>query len=392
MVEDEQTMNSHVWPPTEQNSTPTTVEAKQATSPPVIIPTPYTPEQGVITITIPPLQSTTAKLSKQRAVVNSKTPTTKTKVELTEMDVTVTPTLARPIIACPTNNRNSCYIDSLLVALFGSSDVIIDSIFLLPRSAAIDPGSTDTVRTRFRNELCALVEGVRKPYTIKRVQTATKRVAGLRTILDQHRSASRFGSSAPQDSGELLMTMNGLLGADRLLHKYRVVVRGTNDLLSQNHMVVTTDRIEDAGFAHTIPLYAARRCNTTTDMLVDETDVVLDQPYGESAEQTFIRALTRRVFVPTLQSFAIIIDRVSSNGRIDHARVPVDQDVSGRTFHAAVLFKSGHYTCVYLDKQTRRFMLYNDVLPNTPTVIGADWATMCDATRVNEHATILVYN
>jgi len=279
----------------------------------------------------------------------------------------------------------------MLAALFAPCDPNIDALFLVCRQCVFTSTELEKTAHSLRKALLGIVNTMRMRCTDTRVKAVTKRVQQLRELVTTNDS-QRFDEASPQDSGELLLTLCGLLGVDSNVNSSRLVVQGTNNLLSDDNMVTTTDRLESVGVCVVVPMSTAVSASSTANMLISRDSAVLENPYLSK----YIRRVTTRTYVP-ITSFCLIIDRREGGASFDNRPIPINDEIimaGDRTFRLAsiVLYRAGHYTCCYRDSNINSWVLYNDAAKPSCVTIDTTLARTIQQTNAQTNATVLIYS
>jgi uncharacterized UBP type Zn finger protein len=263
----------------------------------------------------------------------------------------------------PRNQNNSCYLDSVLVALlYNPAAGVVATVLGGPwtsdhtRTLAAD----DTV-LRLQDTICALARclagGAAGPDPTAAVQT-------VRALLGQCRFATNFASRVQQDASEALYALVEL----RHLH----TGAGTREVTIAFDGVETTRRTEAASTVLSVHTWDAA-CSAA-ELLDQRSETTLETPYAVDGRLTR-RLATRSVYTPA-EYFVVHFDRTTSWRK----RAPTDDIVlpDGRAFrlHAAVLHQgasmsAGHYRAV-VRHVGGGWLLYDDLAHEHPVLPGLD--------------------
>jgi hypothetical protein len=296
-------------------------------------------------------------------------------------------------ISAPRNpTLSTCYIDSILIALFGSSDDDIEE-----RMTVSVRDTTDT--NRLTRTLLRIFQRSLWGTTLADTTTIVKHIQGQITLAS---TSDRFTSTQHQDAGQCLMTLLGVISCDTGLSVTNVLVTGYSSLRPLEAGFVTSRRAESTGYLHTIDIDDATICTGTIDMLSSTTVVSLEAPgYCHRtgiSQQWFDRKVESRQFVP-LGSFAIAVARVKMDWArdvhvLDSSPIMLDEfvvsDDEQYMLTACVLYHRRHYTCVF--QHAGKWFLYNDLVDQgQPAFVGHTWREACVAVDAATRATIICY-
>jgi hypothetical protein len=301
-----------------------------------------------------------------------------------------------PVIemSAPLNpTQSTCYLDSILVSLFGPSD--FDTTERLTMGMKDTPRSNRLMRTLLRH----FERGLWKRNGVD----TTKVVTHIQREIGQASTSDLFTSTQHQDAGQCLMTLLGVIGGDVGHSTTHVLVTGFSSMDDPNELgTVTSKRSESTGYLHSVDIDLAKKCATTSAFLISESHVSLESPgYCHTngiVMQWFDRKSEVRRFVPH-GSFAVNVARVKmdwSTGRqvLDSSQIVLDefttQGQSAYMLTACVLYRKRHYTCVF--QHESRWFLYNDLLHGgVPQFVGYTWDEARRATSATTRTTILFY-
>lgn len=260
-------------------------------------------------------------------------------------------------ITFPLNVMNSCYIDSVLVALFYQENQLISDRFLT--SESVGPILTD------------ITKSMRLTYSGKE-STTTDLVIQLRKILSSRKTEFSIdvNDGKQHDASEFLAILVRCLGLDNDQNKQQLRVFGTNEILIEfpTDLVLTTDRVDNLGIVLTIFDWTSD-CQLEQVLESKDDSHLLDAPFLDKQSDTlFYRKLTQTKFMPQ-DVFIIHFDRTSGGKlKTESVSVPESITISGKnyTLHACVLrsgttITGGHFTSII--KRNDTWMSYNDMFP-----------------------------
>jgi hypothetical protein len=308
-----------------------------------------------------------------------------------ETDEEKTPTI---VINAPKNpTKSTCYIDSILMGLYGPEDADTEKRTTIPLKDV--NVSNRLVRTLLRHFIRGLYGGRGIDTTV--VVTHIQREVSAASTSDV------FTSTQHQDAGQCLMTLLGVIGCDVGHSDTHVLVTGASSMNDPNEPeTVTSQRIESTGYLHSLDIDMAKKCVTSSDFLVSESHVSLEFPgYCHTngiVMEWFDQKTEIRRFVPH-GSFAINVARVkidwaTDRHLLDSSPIVLDEFTTSEesTFMltACVLYRHSHYTCVF--QHASKWYLYNDLTHGAvPQFVGHTWAEARKITSAATRTTIMFY-
>ena len=317
------------------------------------------------------------------------------------------------------NINNSCYIDSVLMALFGRSNNIVNKYILnKPISSLIEEknksivcGSTPEkdfkIRTLIQDELKRLAKIIRNEAnnnTNNNTQSQTSNMnntcTNLRKIIKHCKTNQSFASSDMQDAGEFLIYIFNIFNVQ--IMKLSKVVYVTNDLSPEpnvNKLVKVTSRVDTSS-----PIYII-------NLLGNEPEINLERYTGNIVEDAVLsednlykhqetkKKYRRKIDVSSILETSYLIFNVqrASGTHLSHKKLytpviaPENLIIGGKTqlFLTSIIThvgssSGGHYTCyvklssgdwIYYDDFATSYsdMIttvgdYNDMLRYTPSI------------------------
>ena len=302
----------------------------------------------------------------------------------------------------PTNMNNSCYIDSVLVALLMRPDPFTEYYVLNQKMEGAktatkyifgDVRSKDaSMRRIIQKTEKAITCGIRGEVIMSPKQI-TGKVNSLRKLLGACNFHTDIGSHDQQDASDFLNMLLEVFSMNDHIGAKHIIVRASNDLLSDDvapsDTVVTTSRVEDIGTVIYIDSWTSEDSSAT--ILRTHTDEILDDGYVFE-DEWYIRKITDIVYVPK-NFFIIHIDRTLTGNkntkpfeltefvRISETHVLA---LTAVVLHNGSSLDSGHYITLFKSAGDVWY-LYDDMIKHGPTKLRAiDFDSL--ASKYNMHS------
>ena len=156
----------------------------------------------------------------------------------------------------PMNHRNSCYIDSVLVALFVENNVMVTSMFLTSILPIADKpsqfiyGSTGKEDLKMRQRIQKTLIGIVKQ--LRQGQENEDGITNLRSLLGQCRFGSNFDSGDQEDASDFLAVLCQVFNVHDHQNQQTMQVFGSHDLVNTppKTATLTTDLTNSMGIVH----------------------------------------------------------------------------------------------------------------------------------------------
>lgn len=265
----------------------------------------------------------------------------------------------------PTNSRNSCYIDSVLVALFAMNNVLVTSMFLanvLPLSdkpSQFIYGKTGKEDLKMRRQIQKTLIGIVKQF--RQSYDDAGGIKNLRTLLGQCRFDSNFNAGAQEDASDFLAVLCQVFNIHDHQNEQTMQVFGSHDLVNTppKTTTLTTNLTNSMGIVHHVFEWESG-C-----LIKDTISHTLDSIVEPFSEQKFVRAITLTKFKPNF-FFAVHIDRTAT-GKLNRSPIFIETSIhtNGRNFKLISIvlhigcIGSGHYVCLIF--RDRKLLLYDDL-------------------------------
>jgi hypothetical protein len=264
------------------------------------------------------------------------------------------PELVAPSFRGLNYTKNSCYIDSVLLALLAIPNKIIDKNILdknlryvsKSKQKWINCGENDLHnRTRVQDELIRITNSMRG---LEEVRDCTQ----LRKYLANCPGSQPFHRTGMQDAGEFLLYIFNIFQVG-IMTKHRVTYV-TNSLANPPENVLQT--FEE--FQVSTPVYniSSTRLRSKepldiTTFLKDVEDAKLSAGNLYKHPDTGVK-YKRRIEINRIVSASYVVfnaQRLSPNGSVSQTRITIPEkiEIEGKVLklHAVIVHESHHYTC-----------------------------------------------
>lgn len=329
------------------------------------------------------------------------------------------PPIDKPVVDCligPVNLSNSCFVDSVLVALFYDADVFVTTYILeatlkkVTKSTQLifgDDATTDLKQRRqIQKHLQKFCDTMRMSHVRKCRRsvvptTLTEMVTTLRQLVSSGKlSGSNFANGQQHDAAEFLAAIASVFHLQTNVNKRLIQISGTNDLLTAvpTTQVVTSTREEEAGITHHVFDWSPE--TTTSSCLENVSDSgILDRAYCGVDGAEYNRYLTVSKFIPSI-FFIVHIDRTLRTApQVDKTSFIVEERLmaNGRYYnlmsivlHNGQSVSHGHYTALICLKQ--KWHHYDDAKGYVVPVEQEHFHDIDRRYNVGNHAVLLFYS
>jgi len=259
------------------------------------------------------------------------------------------------------NRRNSCYIDSVLVALFhDKNNKLVTSMFLekifslCKKQSQFVYGTTDEqdlkMRQHIQKTLIKIVKQIRGGYCDGDVNE----VSNLRTLLGKCRFLTKFDAGAQEDASDFMAVLCQVFNVHDKQNEQQMQVMGTHDLVNTppENMTLTTDVNNDIGLMYHVFDWKPG-CFIHNTLVSHKLDSGRVEPFSK---HHYVRAITTTEFKPKL-FFVVHVDRTTTGIHTNRSRIFVDSliNINKRKFkllsivlHIGSTIKGGHYISLIL--------------------------------------------
>lgn len=306
----------------------------------------------------------------------------------------------------PINKHNSCFLDSVLVALLFPDSVFVNLQILQATIPSVQKafvfGSNADSDYKYRQEtqksIQQITQMLRQPQTSDSNNDITVLVQHLRHLLHQGNFASLFNNGQQQDASEFMYAVFDIFHLNNNINSRKTTISGANDLLGTPAVdaVITVERIESAGVVLHVPQWSK---DTKINQLINtRSDVLLETPYTAKDKQQYTRLITEVTYLPSL-FFVIHIDRtLTPMKNLTPIQVTESVSTNGRLFHlmSVVLhdgtMRGGHYTSlIRTTKDTYKFYNGSNSSCTVTNIKEAQFSDMVESMQLNTRGTLFFY-
>ena len=246
-----------------------------------------------------------------------------------------------------TNFSNSCYLDSILIALFSSYHrVIVQLILQKDISRLKKQWKGDTSRLQYELfELAKYISG-----STNEEEKTCNRLRNLCT------SSQNFDGVEMQDAGEFLLFIFGIFEVETTT-KHRITYV-TNNLEDNDDLVTTFSETQISSPMLTLFLNKPYLQNLKESLYSVEDSIL-------SNDNLYKGYYRRRIEINKVISSIYIIVNVQ---RTDYRPVEIPRKIGILKLHSVVCFYKQHYVC--FSKYNHNWYYYDDTASNKVTYIG----------------------
>lgn len=265
----------------------------------------------------------------------------------------------------PSNQNNSCFANSVLVALFFEQNIATTSLFLASIIQAVNR-PTQIIFGQSKKDDLKYRQKIQKQIIkfVQNLRNGDKKAncSELLTMLSKGKFLSNFADGKQHDAAEFFNALCECFGTHDNLNAMDMKVYGTNDLLNTppQSSVLTTDVKNTTGITHYISSWQAN--SSIQENMKSKTDEILKEPFSS---HNFFRVITETNFIAS-HIFCVHVDRTVT-GELNQTALLLNNEISlnNRTFElfSAILHNGtidgGHYTS--LIKRNGLLYIYDDM-------------------------------
>lgn len=297
----------------------------------------------------------------------------------------------------PQNQNNSCFLDSLLMALFYNRCIFLDFCFLnaILQSEQSSTrwifGSDSKTDLNKRKEIQKILKNIVKSIRHEKSNTNSF-IATLRELISQCNFKALKNTNTQQEAMECLYILTEILQLNTKFNQQTTQVFGTNDLLYAipTQQTETTNRSETCSCV----LHLSEWNKDWNEfLLVTSLDSGMLKEGFTSDGKVYQRQLTFIKYVPKNSFFIIHLDRTVKNPpNIDSNSIFLEEylmdfNLTSIILHNGTNIHSGHYTC--LIKKESFWFLYDDTIKDLTKFINFNEAIT--KTSANEKCVLLLF-
>jgi hypothetical protein len=299
-------------------------------------------------------------------------------------------------------NENSCYIDSILVALFSIPNKIIDKNIIHKKILPISNSPTKWIsftsddfknRKLIQNELRRITKYLR---FIGEHKSENEDCTLLRKYLEKCKASQEFHKNEMQDAGEFLFCIFNIFQVDIMVKRRITYV--TNSITNPpKNIIKTFEENQNCSPIFNIPFYKIinKKSYHLIDLLDETEDCVFSKEEFYRHEETGIRYKRRIEITNILYTPYIIfnIQRISNEERFICNQIEFPENLiiqeSFLSLHSIIIYKNHHYTCYIKSSQDSWY--YYDDMNNNIKYIGSFPTVLKTNPNPEKHATLLFY-
>ncbi len=299
----------------------------------------------------------------------------------------------------PQNQNNSCFLDTLLMALFFNRHIFLDFCFLhaiLQNEQSQTKwifGTNSKLDLDKRKEVQKLLKKIIKSIRQEGLKT-NESISNLRELLSQCNFKALKNVSIQQEAMECLYILLEILQLNTDFNLQITQVFGTNDLLHAipTDIIETTNRNENISCVCHITQWDNN--DNYDNLLSTNMDSGILKEGFLSSMKLYQRQLTKIQYIPKNSFFMIHIDRtLRCAPKIDNTPLILKQTFNLFELRSVILHKgkeihSGHYSCLLKD-QKNQWCLFDDTIKNLEIFNNFDHAI--EKTNANENCVLLLF-
>ena len=264
------------------------------------------------------------------------------------------------IDTCPitglTYTGNSCYQDSILLALLALPNRFIDRNILYVDTSSIKSETVcdERVREEIRDELVRITDAIRGE---KRGETCSR----LRTLLERCKHSSEaFHSTGQQDAGEFLLYLFSIFGVNGLFVRRQTFVSNSLAELPEDLVKVTDVSFETSPVVVvSSDVLEGKQQVSLADFLQQQEDSVFDEKNLFRGPNNVTYRRRQELYGVVKGEFLVFYVQRLFLGRRVYTEVVCPERVFGLELYAIVVHERAHYTC-YI-KCSKKWFYYNDL-------------------------------
>jgi hypothetical protein len=272
------------------------------------------------------------------------------------------------------NFSNSCYIDSVLVALFASENKFIDDNILnkdlrsekLKLISCNRDGETDLkIKQNIQHQLILISNSIKKKSDV-----VIEKCKDLRKLFKYCSVGSDFSSSSTEDSGEFLQYLFGLFNINcNIIKKTTYFTNNLVPHIPKGELILSSNISENFSPVLPISVYSIlekKRFNTS-DFINQVEDAILDENNLYNLNGTkYMRRIEIKTLTKAEDYLVFYVQRLLLKKRV-YTEIFPDPKIFNLKLSAVVVHKQNHYVCYFCKGGI--WFLFND-LSSEIEVIG----------------------
>jgi ubiquitin C-terminal hydrolase len=258
------------------------------------------------------------------------------------------------------NTRNSCYMDSVIIALFTVKNKIIDKYILYKDLNSISKKWIScSSRDDIRSELLRITHSLRGgPENITDVKT-------LRTYLQNCKGSQDFHKGGMQDPGEFLLYLFNIFEVSTMTKRRKTYITNSIENPPKDYIKIS-EEIQYSTPVINIPHHKIRRGLDISTFLKQTDDAIFSKENFYRHEHTGITYKRRIETNIVLSSSYIVfnIERVTISEEFIDTKIEIPTELtlldnSSLELHSVVTYENRHYTCYF--KNNDKWYYYDDL-------------------------------
>lgn len=264
---------------------------------------------------------------------------------------------------------NSCYLDSILIALFSSYNPVIDDLILKKNISKLKKQwKGNTLRLQYElNDIAKYISGT--------TTTQEKFCDKLRSLCI---SSQNFDGIGMQDAGEFILFLFGIFEVETMT-KHRITYV-TNNLEDNDNLLTTFSEVQISSPMLTLFLNKPYLQNLKESLESIEDSIL-------SEDNLYKGYFRRRIEVTKVISSIYLIINVQ---RTDYRPVEIPRKIGSLKLGSVVCFFRQHYVC--FSKYNHNWYYYDDMATNKVMYIGSLKDTLKKQINPSHNGVLFFYN
>ena len=308
----------------------------------------------------------------------------------------------------PSLKNNSCYIDTVIVAMLLVPNVFTSS-FILGKKLQLRTHTDATMiltntrddlhnRKEIQRELVKIARSMRVPVDNKNKRSMNMDV--LRILMSRCSTTFDFDNNEQGDACEFLLAISSMFDLDNV-NERRVDIFATNNVLddNKNTLTLTSTRTEKCGFVVRIVDWDDNEHHSMKKFLFASDDSgALDDPLivrTTNGKNEYYRVLTETMVVPR-HCVVFHVDRTLASETVNRKKLLfIDDKIENLKLCFIILHSDagiigrGHFTCL-VKTEIEGWLYYNN-MTGLNAIESKSFIDMCDTYNVYTQCVLLGY-